>query len=207
MKKQRLVLTLVPLLTVGILAGCGRDDEEKRDIDSTKTQLKVAAIRSGVEDQWLQDLASRFMDKYKDHSFEEGKKGIQIWVDGDKTAYNGDQLESIIKNDDHQIYCVENVKYNSFLNPEVKVLNLKDIVNIKGSDGNEFYPDQKSIYERMDDQFKTAFTKSNGDIYMLPYYESFASLQYDRDVFNGNRTQYLKYCKSNKEVSNEQKNS
>ena len=39
-------------------------------------------------------------------------------------------LDSIIKNDDHQIYCVENVKYNTFLSPEVKVLNLKDIINI-----------------------------------------------------------------------------
>lgn len=185
MKKQRLVVTLVPLLTAGFLAGCGRGDEEKREEDSSKTQLKVAAIRSGVEDQWLNDLAKKFMKKYEDYSFEEGKKGIQIWIDGDKTAFNGDQLNSIIKSDDHQIYCVENVKYNTFLSPEIKVLNLKDIVNIKGSDGNAFYTDEKSIYDRMDDQFKTAFTKSGGDIYMLPYYESFASFQYDRDVFNG----------------------
>ena len=184
MNNKKLVLALVPLLTTGVLAGCNRDRGGSRDVDSSKTQLHVAAVRSGMEDKWIQDLAEKFTAKYKDYSFESGKKGVQVWVDGDKTAYNGDQLYSKIKTDDHEIYFIENAKYNTFINPEKLVVNLKDIVSIKGSSGNQFYPDEKSIIERMDPQFRDAFEKSNGDIYMLPYYESFATFQYDKDVFN-----------------------
>ena len=185
MKNKKNVLALVPLLTIAGLAGCslfGKPSGEEGDepTDLSKTQLKVAAVSSGVEEGWLRDLAGRFTEKYKDYVFEPGKKGIQISIHGGKDEYNGDKLSQTISTDDHQIYYIENAKYSTF---KEKVLNLKELVNIKGSDGNQFYTDSESILERMDSQFKNAFVKGD-DVYMLPYYESFASFQYDKDVFN-----------------------
>ena len=63
------------------LAGCGKFfDDDSVTVDTTKTQLYAVTYNGGWGGEWLEVLGKEFEEIYKDTSFEEGKKGVQVVI-------------------------------------------------------------------------------------------------------------------------------
>ena len=86
-KRTGLSMFLVSLLfagSLGGLTGCGNDGPvddfgNKIDLAST-TELNVVVYEGGLGYDWAQNAANKFYTKYKDVSFEPGKRGCYFNV-------------------------------------------------------------------------------------------------------------------------------
>ena len=111
--KRLHVLSDIALLSVTTLAGCaGSHDEEK--VDKTKAQLTISTYEGGVGKKWLENAARLFEEANKDRTdFQEGRTGIQIHIQMDRTV-SGQNLENAdFKRD---MYFTENVDYYKLTN-------------------------------------------------------------------------------------------
>ena len=174
MKKAILhILTAIIMLTsiMGVASGCNVVE----GVDSTKTQLYVANYNGGVGEIWLDNVAKRFEEAYKDVSFEDGKTGVQVVVAHDK-SYNGNVLVNTIANDTNEIYFSGGVPYAEW------IINgkMKDITNLVKNVRNE--KDQKTIYEKLYDSDKAALAV-NDKYYAIPHYSLIQGLTYDAGLF------------------------
>ena len=96
MKLKKLVALAIGMVTiVSLFSGCGA--RSTVEIDSSKTTLTVGNWNGGVGTEWLESAIAKFEDKYKDTSFEEGKKGVQVIIGtNNKTTMEGETLKELI---------------------------------------------------------------------------------------------------------------
>ena len=184
MKRNKIMaLALASLMSVGVLTGCqkrpggiGGKVEKESVADKTKTVLNVATFDGGVGHEWLEEAALRFEDMYKDVSFEDGKKGVDIVVAYDKDNYGGTTLADKTLNKD--VYFTEGVEYYKYVNAG-KVADITDVVT--GS--MEQFGETGTIADKLDENMKAYLTAKNDKYYMLPFYDGFYGFMYDVDLF------------------------
>lgn len=180
MKKTR-ILALATALLVGTssltaFSSCGKK-KKNSDYDPNKANLYVATYNGGVGMDWLHEAAARFEERYADATnFENGKTGVKIHVEGDKTTYKGGALETAALNKD--VYFTEGVEYFKFVN-DGKVANISDVV--KGS--LSAYGESGTIEAKLDPLYKSYLTAKDNEYYMLPFYDGFYGFSYDVDLF------------------------
>ena len=145
--------------------------------DASKTLLTIGTFDGGFGTQWLSNAAKRFEEKYADQSFEAGKKGVVVRVDGQKDAYSGAQL--LNKTLERDIYFTEQVSYFDFLN-RGKMADISDVVKGSLSDFGE----SKTIEDKMDPAFKSYLTAKDNKYYAVPFYDGFLGIVYDKDLFD-----------------------
>lgn len=163
--------------------GCGVQ-EIGEPINASKTQLYVATYEGGASgESWLDGVASRFEEKYKDTCFEPGtdKKGVQVHVASDKTLYHGSELLNNIGNMIYSVIFTENLDYYAAVSSGL-IAEISDTVNENLS---EKFGENTSIAEKMFDE-ELAFMNINGKIYGVPHYLLFGGLIYDVDLFEDN---------------------
>lgn len=162
-----MALAMLAGLTCGVTA-CGQKVVE--DLDTTKTQLFIGSYNGGGGYKWLDDAAARFEEKYAGTSFEDGKTGVQIIIDHNKsyTSLN-------VGSNNDLIFAGSTVYYDLITN---KVnMDMTDVVT-----GVSTF-DNKTIESKLDDATKDAL-KVDGKYYALPYYEAYSGVSYDADLFN-----------------------
>ena len=182
--KTKKVLALLAAVLMGTTAmsafgGCVGGTEVKDDsYDATKANLSVATFDGGVGRAWLQDAAARFEAKYANAThFQEGRVGVKVSVDGDKTKYTGNQLAesgSLTKD----VYFTEAVDYYKFVNDGL-VADLTDVITSSMSD----YGESGTIEDKIDPAIKDFMTKKDGKYYMVPFYDGFYGFTYDIELF------------------------
>ncbi len=183
--KSKKILALVTTLLIGVsslstFSGC-RGKKIDNGEDPTKANLSVRTYTGGVGRAWLDDAAARFEKLYANAThFQEGRTGVKINVDGDKTNYSGANLaEKALKED---VYFTEGVDYYKFVN-RGKVADISDIVSGQKS-SLEFYGEKEgTIEDKLDPSIKKFLTSKDGNYYMLPFYDGFYGFIYDVDLF------------------------
>lgn len=65
------------------LAACG----DGKKTDKNKSQIYVGVFNAGIGYTWLEELAERFETAYADTSFEDGKTGVQVFIDPQATYW------------------------------------------------------------------------------------------------------------------------
>ena len=180
-KKVMALLAAVLMGTTAISAfgGCVGGTEVKNDnYDTTKANLSVATFDGGVGRAWLQDAAARFEAKYANAThFQEGRVGVKVSVDGDKTKYTGNQLAESGKLT-KDVYFTEAVDYYKFVN-EGLVADLTDVITGSMAD----YGESGTIENKIDPAIKDFMTKKDGKYYMVPFYDGFYGFTYDIELF------------------------
>ena len=173
--KQLLVLSIVTLAATATLTGCGKPDVEEED--ETKTQLRIKYTNGGFGSEWLDKLADEFTEVFKDVSYQEGRKGVQIIKEYDKqnTGY-----ESIRGNSNH-IFIQEDTDYYTYLSKGV-LKDITDLVNDYAVTGNQTKESDRKISEKMDESYRS-FYQYNGKYYAIPLFETNVGLQYNVSVF------------------------
>ncbi len=111
MKKTSLALAalLTSMAVCGAAAGCSPRKEQEQ-INTDKTQLYVGTFDGGFGDDWLYGVKARFEEKYKDVSFEEGKKGVQVYITAEAN-YRADKYIDLFATSREEIMFTESFDY------------------------------------------------------------------------------------------------
>lgn len=180
MKLKKLVALAIGMVTiVSLFSGCGA--RSTVEIDSSKTTLTVGNWNGGVGTEWLESAIAKFEDKYKDTSFEEGKKGVQVIIGtNNKTTMEGETLKELILSDDlkDEVFFTEGVFYQWWARNN-RMLDLTEYINAPLSEFGE----ESSIVDKMDEDHKNALT-IDGKIYALPFWESSFCMVYNATLFD-----------------------
>ncbi len=167
------VMPVMMLAGIGLGAtACGVTVEE--EVDESKTQLYVANYSGGAGSKWLDKAAERFEERYKDEAFEEGKKGVQVFIDHDKT-HSGSQLITAVGMSSNEVYFVQDARYAEMLAASC-FMDISDVVK------NVNVHDNKTIESKLYANDK-AVLGDGGKYYMLPHYEVYEGINYDAGLF------------------------
>lgn len=184
MKKSiKKLFTMVCALTVGatcVLSSVACGTRVVDDIQEGKTNITVGIYEGGTGTEWIYGAVERFEEKYANVSFEEGKTGVHVIVDENK-SYNGNDLATTVKNNDSiNVYIAAEVPYT-----QLKLDNaLYDITDLVTETVND--QDGKTIESKLDDEYKE-FLGQGGTYYAIPMYEWYTGLTYDAGVFKSKK--------------------
>ena len=186
---KKLLSLVLALLLVFSLVGCSElmaDDDTDTSIrshdnvekDETKSQLNVSCWNGGFGVEWLDAIATRFEDKYKDHSFESGKKGVQITIIPNRSNVYDAFATNIISSEDNEIAISEQCNYNGFVVKNTAI-DITDAVTTPLTE----YGETRSIADKLSAEDRAYYGVESEKYYGLPWYESIFGLQYDKDLF------------------------
>lgn len=177
MKNKKQILAMAcALIALGNFAACGGGTTTET-IDETKSQLRIGNFDGGVGTQWLNEAIDRFEELYKDKSFEDGKKGVQILVD----RHKGVDINQFA-NQDIDIYFLENVNYYD----AIATGNLLDITDMVTEKMTKF-GEEESVEDKLYDNYKAYYKTPAGKYYGIPHYKGIYAINYDRGLWDEKR--------------------
>lgn len=195
LQKLIALLLIFAMCSVMLMAcgGGGGDDPDgpvsttnpsDEKIDTSKTQLYVFNFYGGYGSDWLVAAKTRYEELHKDDVYEEGKKGIQIYINNQKTGL--DSLMSSIPDNRDEIYFTEYATYYTLLSEGV----LGDITDAVTADLGA-YGDAAgtTIESKLTPEQKAYFgisTEGGTKYYGLPHYSGYSGLIYNIDLFEKN---------------------
>lgn len=178
-------LIILVVMLVSLFVACGdptnTDDPTKEQIDTTRTQLYIYNFNGGYGSDWLVAAKKRYEELHKDDVYEEGKKGVQIMINPQKTSITG-YMSNILDNRD-EIYFTEYAYYYTLLSEGV----LGDITEAVTADLSSLGDAQGSTIEsKLTAEQKNYFGITEGNetkYYGLPHYSGYSGLIYNIDLF------------------------
>ena len=173
--KSVLAMILAVIMVVPMVA-CERDLIEE-EVEHSKTQLYVSNFNGGYGDEWLQKLADRFEEEYKDTSFEKDKMGVQVLVDNAKDG--GNAISATISGSRNQVFFTESVYYYDFVNQGL----VADITDIVTEDLGKYGEPGVTIEDKFIPQQKGFYKTSAGKYFGVPHYSAYYGIMYDVDLF------------------------
>ena len=175
-KLKRLISLMMTLIVMLSFVACSPDDDVQ-GVDSNKTQLYVGIYDGGLDDDWLEAGIKRFEALYENESFEDGKKGVQIFIDKDKSTMDGIPLLNLISSKRTEVYFTERVFYYDYLSQDA-LADITDIVNTPLTE----YGEEDSIESKMAKTYQDYF-KVDGKYYGLPFHTANNGIVFDADMF------------------------
>lgn len=177
--KSSAVVAMAACLALSGVA-CGRDSGEL--VETTMSQLSIVSWNGDFHLTWLEEIAERFEEEYKDYSFEAGKKGVQVWVNPDGVVY--DSFATSISTIEEEIAVGEQMNYYLFVSKGTSM----DITEALTTPLTE-YGESKSIVDKMSDDMWDFYgvgdseDKTERKYYGLPWYETYPGFFYDKQLF------------------------
>ena len=162
-----LMLVLMLVFTSAIVVGCTPSG-------SNKTILNVSAHDDAIGGAWLDDLFDRFEDAYEGKSYAAGKTGIEIKDNGYMNSLN------TIKTDGNAIYFRNRDNEVSSFVRNNEFFDITSIVTEKNEtrEGKEI-----SLVDKIPLSSRQTYMVDNR-YYALPDAEFYASVSYDKDLFD-----------------------
>lgn len=179
MKAKRFsVLMLVGVLSASGFTACGLKDPPDDVFDDTKTQLYVNTWDGGTGYNWLEAIAANFEEEFKDHSFADGKVGVQVHVDASRNNTSA-LLSANMKNSEYSISIGEEFYYAHCM-PGDLLYDITDLLDDELGDGSG------TISDKLFDEQKSYLTAYNGNYHALPWLAVFNGFTYDAALFEDN---------------------
>lgn len=181
-KLTRLLAALLAAIMCFSLAACSEPEGEKEEpIDPNRTQLYVFNFYGGYGSEWISSVKRRYEDLHKDDVYEDGKKGVQIYVNNQKTAAL--EMDSQILNNRDEVYFTEYAFYYTLKSLGV----LGDITSAVTADVGYGDAAGKTIESKLTAEQKQYFGVAEADgahYYAIPHYSGYSGLVYNVDLFN-----------------------
>ncbi len=172
------VIVLVFSLTACNTNGPSSTDPANEKVDDSRTQLYVFNFAGGYGVEWLVAAKERFEELHKDDVLEEGKKGVQIIINNEKTQ--GNALDAQILDNRDEIYFAEHVAYYTLKSLGV----LADISDAVTGDLSAFGDAAGSTIEGKLSESQKDYFDIDGKYYGVPHYAGYSGLVYNVDLFN-----------------------
>ena len=170
---------------LGTFAGCGNNGTEEK-VDHSKTQFNIGNFDGGYGHAWIEKAADMFEKRYENTSFEDGKKGVQIWISNAKEEYSSYQFYETIAGLPQDFFIAPVPRAEIIENK--LLISLNDIIDEPMTEFGE----NKTIREKLSDYYKEAHqfdklataTAEGEKLYYLPTAEAFfGNIVYDVDLF------------------------
>ncbi len=188
MKKKtvKFLAVLCVAALVFSLVGCGggsanaggQNSGGSEKVDQNRTQLYVFNFAGGYGVDWLVAAKERFEELHKDDVIEEGKKGVQIVINNEKTQ--GKELDAQILDNRDEIYFAEHVSYYTLKSLGV----LADISDAVTGDLSVYGDAAGSTIEGKLSDAQKDYYDIDGKYYGVPHYAGYSGLVYNVDLFN-----------------------
>lgn len=172
-----IVGSIILCTSMTAIAGCGNRGEE--EIDKTKTQLYVYNCNAGFGSESIKAIKLAFEELHKDDVYEEGKKGVQIYVSNRRDDMN--TLSETLLDNREEVYFPDKTDYYTLYNKGI----FADITEALTTpiDG-----ETRTILDKMTPEQVDYFGMEGADgkthYYGIPYNEGFSGLIYNVDVFD-----------------------
>ena len=163
-------------MTGATLISCGGKKNSGEQVDATKTQLYVSNYDGGFGDEWLYKAKYAFEEFYKEEVFEEGKKGVQVWIT--PSELNGPALLDSVKGAKEQVFVAQSVYYYDYLASGV-MLDISDVMTTTLTEFGE----NKTIASKLQPE-QDSFLKVNENYYAIPHYFGTNGIVYDVELFD-----------------------
>lgn len=161
------------LICIMIISGTACGIGEREEVNEDAAVLNVINYDGGVGHAWLDAVIERFEAEHADAEYVEGKKGVDINVLNTKTVtFEG------LNTSEYSVYFAQGVRFNE-LQAMGRLLNISDIVTEKAENG-------KSIESKMSEKLSDALKGYDEEYYVLPHYQSFDGVTYNKTVFDEN---------------------
>ena len=138
-------------------------------------------FNAGFGVDWLKEAKKRYESLHANDEWEEGKKGVQIYITNKKESVN-DLINSILENRE-EIYFTENVPYYTLKNAGI----LADLTDVVNDDLSEYGSGNQSIYSRLTDAQRNYLEieeDGKAHYYGIPHYAAYYGIVYNVDLFN-----------------------
>ena len=185
--KKWLCLTLSAVMAAGLLAGCGESEPQEK---SDKTQITVGVFDGGLGSDWVYAAKKRFEEQYKDYSFEEGKKGVNIQVTASK-SFTQTGMENNIDSFSEHIIFAEGASASYFAK-KGNFLDITDVVtqplsyDFATGQVREDAAEETTIESKLSETQRAYYSAIDGKYYALPTTEKFFGIAYDIELFEEN---------------------
>lgn len=187
---KKLLATVLSMTIVLSITACsppevgGEEDDPfaNQQIDTSKTQLFINNFYGGYGADWLAAAKARYEELHKDDVYEEGKKGVQIFINNQKVSASS--VASTILDNRDEIYFTEGSFYRTLKSDGV----LADITEaVKGDLEPYGDPAGSTIEKKLTAQQKEFYgIEENGEThyYGLPHYSGYMGITYNVDLFD-----------------------
>ena len=176
------VACAMPLTACGGVRGGSDNPLDNEQIDTKRTQLFVNNFYGGYGSDWIAAVKSRYEELHKDDVYEEGKKGIQIYVNNQKT--HASEVGAQILSNRDEVYFSE---YSYYYTLKADGL-LGDITEAVTADLSEYGDAEGSTIEKkLTTEQRTFYGIEEADgthYYGLPHYSGYSGLIYNVDLFD-----------------------
>lgn len=166
----------ISFLFISMAFSCGVNDtndpsgsDGTEEIDYSMSQLYVSNYNGGYGNEWLTRLKLEFENLYAETSFEQGKKGVQIIIDNNKS---NETTISTLNKSRNEVFFASGAYYTNA--NQGKFLDITDIVTEGG---------ENSIESKLNEQQRTYYSSIDGKYFALPRYEGYSGMMYDVDLF------------------------
>ena len=190
--KKLAAVSLAAVSLFSVTAACGGNNSTV-NINTEQTQLNVGVFDAGLGTVYFDEMAKDFEEYYKDYSFEEGKKGVQVVPFKKKEEFTPGNLVTQMQNYDNAIWFLDQGNYNEFVNKGL-LADITDTVTEKvyDAEGNLAAKSGKtavsSIEDMMIDGYSDIFRFSNSSVteryYAVPFWISIPGIIYDAALFD-----------------------
>ena len=181
MKKIGLLLAV---LMVGscVLTSCDRGGDSASQIDTTKSQLYVGVYDGGFGCQFVETWGKKFEKMYENHSFEEGKVGVEVIPEVSK-VYALDTLAYRLNEQIHEIAFIEQCNYYNLIK-ESAIMDVTEWVKTPLTE----YGENESIEDKMQEMDIEYYGQNTADTqyYGIPWYLAMPTISYDVQLFEEN---------------------
>lgn len=176
MKKITAKMIAVALAATTLsMAGCSLGKTVQSKGDDTKTQLRISVYEAGFGTEWMETYAKEFEEKYAQHSFEEGKKGVQVRLD--KNQINDEVMLGQVERSENALYF-NNVDYYALATSGVA----EDLTPYMRAEMTEF-KDTGTIEDKLQTEQKEYMLNYDEKYYAVPSYEMYRGVTYNIDLF------------------------
>lgn len=172
-------LSLIMIFCCSVLGGCRKKITPiPRPIYYNRTQLYVSNYVGDLDDKWLINVKNRFEEAYKDYSFKNGKKGVQILIDN--SNYNtGKAIITTISGSRNNVFFAKDAYYYEFVDKGL----IADITDIVTQDLGLYGETGVTIEDKLLPQHKAFYKTTDNKYYAIPHYSTYNGIMYDVDLF------------------------
>lgn len=159
------------------MAACGGKPiggDPAKSYDDSKTQLRVFNYNGGVGSEWLDKVAARFEEDYKDYKIGD-KTGVEIVPEKSKK----DPFQNLPGATSNVIFS-EIANYSQLVGNK-ELLDLSDIMDTPLNELTKT-TDTATLKSKMYDETIDFYSFSNDKIYAMPHYAFFSALTYNKQL-------------------------
>ena len=179
-KIATILLASLMFFSTFALCACKTDENGGEEIDSSRTQIYVFNFAGGYGSDWLAAVKKRFEEAHANDVYEEGKKGVQVYVNQKKTPFNS--MTNTILSGTDEVFFGEYGYYNSLKKAGV-LADITDVATAKLSE----YGETCSIEDKLSDTQKEYYGIKESDgthYYALPHYSAKFGFIYNVELFD-----------------------